>query len=386
MLGAGFFVGRHSIENGEIETSSDKVRLRPGPWGDVEYVPITIAAPDEMLKVRGVEDSKVEWLFKGATRGDLDRALDLAGVSASARAAFLSSGPMSQYVEGTVFNPSCAAIRALSEKARTALFQKLAVGTQNTGSRWEFQSRFIEAFGDFGVSRKSAKTVEAYGVRDGKFFLTYCMPCILRDIGDPAEKTGILKALTQQRSMLVRLRVGPNTDVNALVNYWGRAMWTNNVRAILQSLQKRPGGGVVDLAELLPPLPTSLLHSYPVPHNALAGPEAAKNCSWTAFNFFRDPPDPGFTDAHYVLGKLETDYYPIESDPRFGDVAVFLSPDQLMVHVATYLADDVYFTKNGDNPWHPWVYSTSKDLLEEFSFGLPEGKSLSIQYFRNKYY
>ena len=320
------------------------------------------------------------------TRADLDQVLDLAGESGSSRATFFASGPLSQYAEGTVLSPACDAIRSLSERARIALFQKLAVGKQNAGSRWEFQSRFIDTFGDFGVGRSAAKTVEAYGVRDGKFFLTYCMPCVLRDIPDPKEKTGVLKTLTQQRSMLVRLRVTAKSDVNALVDYWGRAMWTNNVRAILRSLQKRPYGGALDLAELLPPLPTSLLHSYPVPQNSLAGPEVVKNCSWTAFNFFRDPPDPGYSDAHYVLGKLQTDFYPIQGDPRFGDVAVFLTSDQIMVHVATYLADDIFFTKNGDNPWHPWVYSTEADLREEFSFGLPAGQQLTIQYFRNKYY
>ena len=47
------------------------------------------------------------------------------------------------------------------------------------------------------------------------------------------------------------------------------------------------------------------------------------------------------------------------------DIAVFLAPDQTMRHVAVYLADDLYFTKNGDNPWHPWVYSTLDDLLME---------------------
>lgn len=57
-----------------------------------------------------------------------------------------------------------------------------------------------------------------------------------------------------------------------------------------------------------------------------------------------------------------------------------------MRHVAVFLADNLFFTKNGENPWHPWVYSTLEDLLENFSFGLPPGQELSVHYFRSKGY
>jgi hypothetical protein len=148
----------------------------------------------------------------------------------------------------------------------------------------------------------------------------------------------------------------------------------------------RPDGGSINILELLPPLPASLLHSYPVPHNYLKGPEVIKNCSWTALNFFRDEPVAEFSDQNYMIKVLANDYVPVLSDPRYGDIALFLTPDNQMRHVAVFLADDLYFTKNGDNPWHPWVYSTAADLIENFSFGLPEGQSLSIRYFRSKNY
>jgi hypothetical protein len=386
-LGAGFLAGRLTRSGGnESESASDRVQLRAGAWGDLEYVPITIAAPTEMLKVRGVEDAKVQWFFTGTTRIELDRLLEQAGTSASVRGALLSPAAVIQYADGLLLNPACASIRDVPEEGKAAVFGKLAGSTQNSGTRWEFQARFLESFSEYGVSGKSRKVVEAYSVRNGKSLLTYAMPCVLRDVAEQPEKEGILKALTQQQSMLLRLKVGPKSDLDALVRYWGKGMWATNVRAILESIQKRPGGGSVDLAQLFPPLPTSLFHTYPVPHNVMSGPEVLKNCSWTAFNFFSETPDPGFSDARYVIGKLETDYYPIQSDPRFGDVAIFLTPEKLMIHVATFVADDVFFTKNGDNPWHPWVYSTSSDLMEEFGFGLPEGQKLTIEYYRNKYY
>jgi len=41
------------------------IRLQEGPWGDLEYLPISIAAPTELLNVRNTEETPVRWFFKG---------------------------------------------------------------------------------------------------------------------------------------------------------------------------------------------------------------------------------------------------------------------------------------------------------------------------------
>jgi hypothetical protein len=387
-LGGGYFAGRASMSGSTQGAGGEagRVKAKPGPWGELDYLPITIAAPAEMLKVRGIEEERPRWHFRGMTRNDLARLLDDAGVTGAVRERFLTPGVLAEDRNGVVLTPTCEAVERLEQPALRALYEKLALAPENASQRWEVLAKYAGTSGDYGVSTRVAQSVEALSVRHGKFLVTYGMTCVFKSIPGPEEKTGLMKSLTQQSSMLVRLNVTPETDLIALKNYWGRAMWATDVEAILESLHKLPDGGSVDLLELLPPLPTSLMHAFPVPHNQLGGPEVVKNCSWTAFNFFRDPPDSEFTNATYVVKKLETDYFPIQSDPRYGDVAVFLTPGKYMIHVAVYLADDLYFTKNGDNPWHPWVISTSADLLEAFSFGLPEGQSLTIHYFRSKYY
>jgi hypothetical protein len=255
----------------------------------------------------------------------------------------------------------------------------------NTGSRWEFQAYYLDNLGEFGVSRAAAAAVKGVSVPNGRHLVSYAMQCAIRAIPDAGEKAGLLQALSQQPSMLVRLRVGKRADVHALADYWGRAMWATDVRAILESVKRRPAGAVISLEDLLPPQPSSWLHSYPPPHNPMAGPEAIKNCSWTTFNFFSDVPDPTLSDAKRVVALLQSDYYPIDSDPRYGDVAVLLNADKQMVHVALYLADDLYYTKNGENRWHPWIISARQAMLDQFSFGLPDGKDLSVHHFRSKH-
>ena len=239
---------------------------------------------------------------------------------------------------------------------------------------------------DADVSAATVALLKKMSCQEGKFLICYCMPYVLAKIPTYEEKVSFIKALSSQETMLIRLKITPTTDIDALVAYWGKSYWAHNVRALLESLKKLPNGGITDIIHLLPPLPTSLLYTYPAPQNSSIRLVVSRNCSWTAFNFFNEIPEAKFSDANYVAEKIKTDYYPVLSDPHFGDVIVFLTPDTLLIHVAVYIADDIVYTKNGDNPSHPWIFSHIADLLESFSYAVPPGQNLSMLYFRNKNY
>jgi len=383
---AGFFAGRSAFFGNEIDPSEGRIKLKPGPWGEVEYLPITIAAPRKLLRIQGLETDPVRWYLTGETRASVTALLRQVEVPDEVVTAITAPSVLSEHPQGVMLEPSCEMVAGLGSRARGRIFGQLANEIQNAPDRWEILGEFTRTFGKFGVSSKAARALDDYSVEYGRYIVTYAMPCVFAQVENDEEKLGLSKALTQQNSMLVRIRIRPDTDIQALAAYWGRGMWTTDVEAILESVRNRPDGGVVNILEVLPPLAGALLHSYPAPHNFLAGPEEVKNCSWTALNFFRDTPRPEFADEATVIKTLSEDYLPVLSDPRYGDVAVFLSPDRRMRHVAVFIADDLYFTKNGDNPWHPWVYSTQRDLIEAFSFGLPEGEELTVHYFRSKGY
>ena len=111
----------------------------------------------------------------------------------------------------------------------------------------------------------------------------------------------------------------------------------------------------MDIGEILPPLPTAWIYTFPKPDNPANGPPVRRNCHWTSFNFFRDPPDPNYGNNDYVVEKLKTDYFPIASDPRYGDLVFFSLPNGKVIHSAVFLADDVVYTKNGENLLSPWM-------------------------------
>ncbi len=41
--------------------------LKPGPWGNLEILPIFIEPPDEYLPLEGIEQSDHRWQFSGFT-------------------------------------------------------------------------------------------------------------------------------------------------------------------------------------------------------------------------------------------------------------------------------------------------------------------------------
>jgi hypothetical protein len=153
-------------------------------------------------------------------------------------------------------------------------------------------------------------------------------------------------------------------------------------------VEETQDGGLISIVSLLPPVPKLLIYTYPMPQNGLNGPVVHQDCHWTSFNFFRDPPDPhfGLSEPGYIFDKLKTDYYPLQSDPLYGDVILIAKPDGSIIHSMVYIADDIVFTKNGANLWHPWMYSKLSDVMDIYSANLAPGKNLTLRYFRNKYY
>src|SRR5262249_12571189 len=120
------------------------------------------------------------------------------------------------------------------------------------------------------------------------------------------------------------------------------------------------------------------------PQNPMAGTPVRRDCQWTAFNFFNETPDARYSDPSYVDEKLKDDYLPVTADPRFGDLLIFLKPDGTRIHAAVYLADNIVFTKNGESPVTPWMFSTIADLIDRYSFQVAPNEHLTVEYYRNK--
>lgn len=364
-----------------------RVTLAPGPWGELEYVPLTIAAPAELLPVRAMEQSKSRWFMGKIEVSELTKIFDGMELPPRQREQLLAPEAFHEEPSGIFLEPPPGFLLSLSENSRINLYRYLALFRENDArltylATDSFETRFQE----LGVSAETLSLFKKYTCPSGRYLVFAGLPEIIAGIPDYQEKVRFVRALTRQKSLLLRLHVTPKSDYASLVAYWGKACWNTDVKAMLESLGRVPGGTWVDVVELLPPLPTKLLYTFPQPGNPLNGAPIRRDCHWTAFNFFRDPPDNRFSDPAYVFERLKLDYLPVTSDPRYGDLILFAKPDGSVIHSAVYLADNVVFSKNGDTSIHPWMLTTVPDLLEQYSFLVGPNEQLGLSYYRNKYY
>jgi hypothetical protein len=179
--------------------------------------------------------------------------------------------------------------------------------------------------------------------------------------------------------MIVRLRVTADDNLSELVEYWGKGRRSKDVRPILESLAKVPGGGTIDVAHLLPAFARTRLYTYATP-TLTESDGRLQNCHWTALNFFSHEPDDRFTDVDFSIEEIRKNYHPVYNNPQLGDLVVFGDQADPMFHVAVHVADDILFTKNGNSFSLPWMYMRLEQLKDFYARPLP----VEVKYFRHK--
>lgn len=362
-------------------------RMRSGPWGRLESERFTLAPSSAALRGMRIGTSPPHWVIPRMTRASFSRLLARASVPDPDAARWVDASRSAEFPEGLGVAPDCGMIRRLGGKGLAAVFAELEKDSANAADRWVLPERYLATLGDFGLPDSLTGSVRAYSVVRGASRVTYCLPCAFGPDIPEAGRTAFLAAMSQQASREVSLRVDARDDLRNLTEYWsvGRDdTGRRRVARLLAEAARSPGGSSVPLESLLPAAPASWLNRFP--SSVAAGAKVdteSLNCSWTALNFFRARPEPRFNQATVVVATLTRDYRQV-AEPRFGDVAVFLTPDEYLVHAATYVAGDLFFTKNGSNALHPWVLNTRRELLLSFAETLPRGGSLKVRYYRAK--
>ncbi len=281
-------------------------------------------------------------------------------------------------------------VRNLSDKAREIIFELIA-GTPENQPALEYVavSSIEERFRVAGASNATVDLFKKMCCRRGDYYVFSGIGSLLSALPTREEKIRCLKALSQQKTMLIKVHINSRTDIDSLTRYWGKGPWTASLkRAASDSVSALPGDNTFDLVELLPPFPSSLLYTFPP--NRAAGAEAPphRDCHWTSLNFFNASADDRFTDAAYVQKTLLAEYVNVSDahvDRCYGDVILLQKPDGSIIHSAVYLADaDIVYTKNGETVMHPWMFSTMAELMEQYACALPPDQKLTIIYYRKK--
>jgi hypothetical protein len=355
--------------------------LRAGPWGQLEYSRITIEPPSDFIPAAEAQPDALRWVFRGYQEADLRGLWDRAQLNPAQRQALDNPQRHEAIAGALVVRPDPETVIALSPEARTTIYTALAQFTDNPSQNTPFRLRADAAqnwFDDSGLPPEIVQLAKRLlYTRAGTMYFSD-QDIILPRLAAPEARVRFLKTLSRKSATLVQLRVTPETNLEELAAYWGRGRRSKDLLALLQSLVRNRDGGTIDIVHLLPPFPRALLFTYPLPSEKPT--DAAHDCHWTAFNFYKDQPDERFADINFVKETLLNSYYPVAGEPTFGDVLVLVQPDGVVVHSCVYLAAGLVFTKNGSAFSVPWVIGNLDQVVAFYQIGPP----LEVRRFRLK--
>jgi len=339
------------------------------PWGELVKYDLEVEQPDEYVAFEPISNRVAQWFFPGCNPAQVRELLQANGLNSKQIEQALASAAVVAENNQTVLTPSLELVRSLSPEVRRHLYTELARTDRNRYMRFPYcfmTNRAEEFFAKSGMSADIIEMVSKLTYeRNGTFYFSD-VELVLNQIPVSEDRQLFFKTLSRSSVVMARLRVRPDTDVDKLLGYWAgnRFVRQKDLKPLLESVKRRDEGGTVSLVYLLPPFARERLFTSPLPSQP---GDPNMDCHWTAMNFFNSEPDYHFSDLSYTAAYVKTNYYPIAQPTAYGDIVFLLDHDGNAIHSAVYIADDIVFTKNGNNYAQPWVMMRLPNLLSLYS-------------------
>ena len=339
----------------------------PGPWGEIEYHYLYLEASSDLVDVFKMPPTVSRWSFPGETRDSVRAVFVRAGVPLVGIERWM--GPCILEQDGVIHvMPPESDIEALSATQRSIIYGALA--------QWEVNAFHKDPV--FITSGNVREFLRHTDIEPGHvdWFERMCylrghvlcfsdVPALLARSRGDSDARRLFKLCSRTRTLVARLRLSASTDFQALSNYWSKAGRRKEVLTILKSVAEAPGADYLDLIHLLPALPRKLLYSYPPLELAMHG--RMPDCHWSSLNFFNYEPRKYYLDTRLAASHVLENFATVEAPFRYGDLLFFLAgAEQSAFHSCVFIADDIVFTKNGDNAANPWIFSHLDDLKQVY--------------------
>jgi len=356
--------GTPSGQSSGAVAGSDEVA--DGPWGPLEIIPIRISPPMEFVwQAESGPPRGVIWNFPKTSLTRLNDKLIELGLSDSVQAAIRSMAKLDPTIDGYTVHPNREFVLGLDPEDRAKLYVLLHHFSENSDQIEAFRfggASAEEWLGDSPILPETRQLVTPLIYRHGAFLFFSDLRSVEPLLPSAEERTALIETLSCESTMLLRLQVSEDSDIEALVNYWGRGGREKDVRPILESLSRIGGRQGLDITQLLPPFARQRIYTYPKTQNY--NQAIKRDCFWTALNFFSEQPDDRFGDAEGTFKTFKQDYYRIFGNPQFGDVILYADDNRGVIHAAVYIAADIVFTKNGTTAARPWMFVRLKDMKD----------------------
>lgn len=376
--------GRANVFTAATDTgdySAPEPRPMP-PWGELIVHDLDLEQPEEYAAYSDSTNGVERWTFEGMDPAQVRTLMLSCGLTASQTEQALLPSSVLSTSSNTVVLPDDELVFSLPPSVRAKLYGELGRFAANQLMQSPISLRGPEFDAWFGNGKLSAGTfslIKMLAYRRGDVECLSDLAPLIRRVPDDTERIRLLRALSRQAAVLVGIHVRPDTDIDKLLGYWDRPPGVRliNIRPLLESLQSLPNGGSASILYFLPPFARQRLYTYPLPSSPS---DPVMDCHWSTMNFFNETPDNRFDDPAYTFTYMKEHYYQVAKPIAYGDIIMIFNDQNIAIHSAVYLADDIIFTKNGSNFAHPWMLMRLEDLLSVYNSNHPP----KVVVYRNK--
>lgn len=351
---------------GKNPSSEQSFSGKNTPWGEIEYTPIALDRPEEYFTKEINGAVRTQWIFRNHTEEQLSELFASLNLPASAESQLTNRVNWERLPQSIRVWPPAQAITEIPTESRRTLYKLLAENPQNILQTTPFRFRadgFDDWFANCGLSPEKVELVRKMSYVDGANLCFADAPAFSQ-LSTLDETKLLVKCLWRVSTFVMKVRVHPDADVDALVKYWGGFGAGKAYKPLIESMSRVEAGSTINISYFLPPFPRLRLYTYPDPRDTNI---VRQDCFWSAMNFFNSAADNGFFDPAYTRKVLATQYDRLsDSSRQFGDLLLLLGKDNEALHMCVYLADDVVFTKNGANTQQPWVLMRIPEMLGEY--------------------
>src|SRR6185436_17127775 len=210
------------------------------PWGNLEYTPLALDRPDEHFTNVVEHPEKSRWILRRSSEEQMADLLGSLQLNEPAKSFLLDRSHWRRVPSGHEIMPPPEVVISLSPDARHTLYAELAQNPENIPQSMPFTFRtdgFDEWFAECGLAPDKIALVRklSYTNEDN---LCFADANVFREVSTADETLCLLRGLWRVSTFIMKVRIDPDTDVNALIKYWGKGGPAQSYKPLLESMTR----------------------------------------------------------------------------------------------------------------------------------------------------
>ncbi len=328
---------------------TNKGKMFPGPWGDLEAIPVNIQPPAGLFKnYRDIIDlinSSKQWIFKNASLQEIRSLFLEAGLDHKTCVELLNHTKPLASEAGFITTPSEIVFYGFSPELRAKLYPLIGKYSENTTYCYPFHYNSTnpeEWFFNSSLTKEQIKKLSSLVYISQNVCCISDLHLIAPLIKTTPEWIKLLRTIYRSPALDVYLKIEKGEDTGKLIDYWKNLNRFQFITMKFQSIQNKASDVRINIGDLLPAIPRIRLNTFASNEES---DQYSMDCHWATFNFFNDQYD----DRPILLNKICRPLFPEEEQPKFGDIYLMTDINNNVVHSCVYIASNIVFSKNGLN-------------------------------------